>query len=386
MTLTEFLDDLETIMNSITTPIILCGDINAHHPMWEASRTIPDHKGQLVMDFLNNQDLIITNDGSPTLPAINIHHSDTAPDITATTPTLATRITWHTSPDPLSSDHRPIHIAIGHDTTPIITQPRLNMKKAKWTEFTDQMEQIDLEHPTVDEFTDIIKKAAQDNIPTTKPIQRPRRSAPWWNYECKRAITLRDTARKRYERNKSQDNLINYKRARARCRRLVREAKKSSFQEVANTFNRYTPITKIWKTIKAYTGQKTPINKATLIINNSTTYTTPEEITQQFAEHYNRVASNCPPPIPLTIREQLTDNQPYNKPFTLAEMEDAIGRTGNTAPGPDTIHYHCYKHLGEKGKRLLLKALNHSFTTHHYPESWFHAFIIPIPKPQKPTT
>ena len=44
VTLTEFLDDLETIMNSITTPIILCGDINAHHPMWETSRTIPDHK------------------------------------------------------------------------------------------------------------------------------------------------------------------------------------------------------------------------------------------------------------------------------------------------------------------------------------------------------
>ena len=153
---------------------------------------------------------------------------------------------------------------------------------------------------------------------------------------------------------------------------------------ISKHFKRFTPLTKLWQIIKAFKGSRTPINKATLLIHNNTTYTTPQDIAHQFADFYHTVASNCPPPIPLILPDP-TDNHPYNRPFTLTELEDAINRTGNTAPGPGQIHYH-FKHLGQKGKILLLKALNHTFTTHTYPESCFHAHIIPIPKPQKPST
>ena len=385
VSLPDFLDDLDTLSNSIATSYILCGDINAHHPLWQHNIILPDHKGQLFLDFLTNPNLVIVNDGSPTFPAVNLRNNNTTPDITATTPTLALRTNWHTTPDPLFSDHLPIHISLGHHTTPINTTPRFNIKKANWNEYTEQIEHTHIQNPTAEHITDVIKQSAQDHIPLTRPLQRPSKSAPWWNYECKRAITFRNTAQKRYERNKNENNLLIYKRAKARCRRIIREAKKSSFQELASTFNRFTPLTKIWQIIKAFKGSRAPINKATLLVHNNTTYTTPQDIAQQFADYYHTVASNCPPPIPLILPDP-TDNHPYNRPFTLTELEDAINRTGNTAPGPDQIHYHFFKHLGQKGKMFLLKALNHTFTTHTYPESWFHAHIIPIPKPQKPTT
>ena len=41
----DFMDDLERFLNNITTPIILCGDINAHHPIWDKSRPRPDTRG-----------------------------------------------------------------------------------------------------------------------------------------------------------------------------------------------------------------------------------------------------------------------------------------------------------------------------------------------------
>ena len=74
---TDFLCDLETTANNITTPIIICGDINAHHPLWEQNRTTPDRKGQQFLDFTNNQNLIIINDGFPTLPAARLNNRDT---------------------------------------------------------------------------------------------------------------------------------------------------------------------------------------------------------------------------------------------------------------------------------------------------------------------
>ena len=382
----DFLHDLEIISNSVSASYILCGDINAHHPLWETRRTYPDQKGELFSKFLDDQNLIILNTGCPTFPAVNLRNNSTTPDITATSPPLTPRATWHTSPDPLCSDHLPIHITLGHNTTPITTIPRFNIKKAHWHEYTEQIEHTNIQHPTVHKITDTITQAAKDHIPLTKRIQKPLKSAPWWNEECKRAITFRNTARQRFERNKNQDNLLNYRKAKARCRRIIREAKQKSFEEMANTFNRFTPLTKIWNTIKSFTGHKTPINKATIITHNNNTYTTPEDIAQQFAEHYNTIASSCPPPTPLIIPNPQTSDQPYNLPLTLTELEDAINRTGNSAPGPDQIHYHCFKHLGKKGKVNLLKALNHAFSTNSYPDSWFHAHAIPILKPNKPST
>ena len=381
----EFITDLYTITNNITTPYIMCGDINAHHPIWDRSRTQPDAKGQLFYNFINAQNLVLLNDGSHTFPSRTTRDNNTTPDITATTPALALQTTWNTSPDPLSSDHLPIHINIEHNTTPTHNIPRYNIKKTNWHEYTEHIENTNITRPTVEEVTNTILQAAQTHIPKTGHQHKPQKAAPWWNYECKRAITFRNTAKNRYDKNKTEENLINYKKARARCRKIIKEAKKTSFQEFTNTFNRFTPLSKIWKIIKAFKGHKAPLNRATIIIKDNITYSTPEEISELFALHYHNIALQCIQPTPLTITQH-NDTQPYNAPLTLTELENAINRAGNTAPGPDEIHYHFFKHLGPNGKQKLLQAFNHAFSTHTYPDTWFHSHIIPIQKPHKNTS
>ena len=377
-----FIADLHIITNNITTPYLLCGDINAHHPIWDRSKTQADTKGQHFYNFINRQNLVILNDGSHTYPTRNTRDNNTTPDITAATPTLALHTTWNTTQDPLSSDHLPIHIDIGQHVTQIPSIPRFNIKKAKWHEYTEQIENTSIPQPTVEQITDVILQAAQQHIPKTKNQHKPQKTTPWWNYDCQRAITFRKTARNRYNNNNTEENLIIYKKARARCRKIIKEAKRASFQEFTNTFNRYTPISKIWKLIKAFKGHRTPLNRATIILRNNITYSTPAEIAEQFAQHYHSIATQCPQATPLAITQQ-NDTQPYNAPLTLTELNDAIRRAGNTAPGPDQIHYHFFKHLGETSKHKLLQAFNHSFSTHSYPDTWFQSHIIPIQKPQK---
>ena len=160
----------------------------------------------------------------------------------------------------------------------------------------------------------------------------------------------------------SEENHNNYKKAKAKCRKIIKEAKRTSFQELANTFNRYTPLSKLWNITKAFKGHRPTLNKATMIIYNDNTFTRPDDITEQFANYYHMISSTCPTPLTIDTTE-ITDTESYNLPLTIAELEDAINRTGNTSPGPDQIHYHFFKQLGTRAKHMLLQALNHTYIT-----------------------
>ena len=383
----DFMDDLERFLNNITTPIILCGDINAHHPIWDKSRPRPDTRGTTFNEYINRKNLVIINTGAPTFPAVQQHHTDTTPDITACTAALSLITTWQTDTNNRCSDHRPIHITIGHNTTPLNREKRYNLKRADWKGFTDEIENTNIPEPTVDDITNLMIQTANNHIPQTRTYHHKPKAAPWWNYNCKRAITFRNTAKRRYEREKTQENLLIYQKAKARCRKLIKEAKRTSFQEITNQFNRFTPLSKIWQTVRAFKNNKTPSRKAIIITHNDTSYSSPEDISLQFANHYLSLSSQCDSPTTPILDDSNDDNtQSYNLPLSLQELENALSRTGNTAPGPDQIHYHLFKNLGKKGKQTLLKALNSAFLTHSYPQSWFHAHIIPIPKPSKDTS
>ena len=56
---------------------------------------------------------------------------------------------------------------------------------------------------------------------------------------------------------------------------------------------------------------------------------------------------------------------------------------GDTATGPDDIHYHMLKHLPETALDTHLHIFNDIWTTGVFPERWRLATIIPIPKPGK---
>ena len=76
-----------------------------------------------------------------------------------------------------------------------------------------------------------------------------------------------------------------------------------------------------------------------------------------------------------------SNNESYNQPFSLSELEDSLNKSHDTASGPDDIPYQFLKHLSIESKSLLLKIYNDIFISGDVPESWKQAIIIPLPKP-----
>lgn len=77
------------------------------------------------------------------------------------------------------------------------------------------------------------------------------------------------------------------------------------------------------------------------------------------------------------------DHLGYNSRITIKELTTALDAVGDTAPGPDGIHYAMLKNLSETGKTFLLDLLNRIFEDGELPKNWKLAYVIPILKEGK---
>ncbi|KAH1015765.1 hypothetical protein HUJ04_007100 [Dendroctonus ponderosae] len=103
--------------------MVLMGDLNCHHLLWD--KTTPNKGGKTLQDFLFNNELILLNDGTPTLLQ-NPNHGKSALDLTIVSGDLATFSNWRVLPDYGGSDHFPTSLRIGdsdHNFDDIWMQP-----------------------------------------------------------------------------------------------------------------------------------------------------------------------------------------------------------------------------------------------------------------------
>ena len=97
------------------------GDANCHHPYWSPHKTTIS--GSNLIDALNDINLIILNNNSPTRVNINPNfQSLTTVDITLSSPDLQWQSSWKVMNDLMSSDHFTIkiHIECSYNKFPAI--------------------------------------------------------------------------------------------------------------------------------------------------------------------------------------------------------------------------------------------------------------------------
>ena len=78
-------EDLDTILDQVTTPTMIMGDLNAHHTRWGNSNC--DSRGNLIDNICTEKNLNILNDGQAT------HESGNVIDLTIAKPSICPDIT-----------------------------------------------------------------------------------------------------------------------------------------------------------------------------------------------------------------------------------------------------------------------------------------------------
>ena len=212
--------------------ILITGDFNAHHPAWGSTNS--DAAGKGVVDWLDSQDLVLLNDGSPTrFDSGGFTHID----LTVTSPNLATTSAWGTAPDSLGSDHYPQLVTInnwlGHgNSTQGGDNIKFNYKKADWSKFRDLCTNLSLadvhsQNPNTfcNNLTSKIMSIAGDSVPASSAPSKLKKQVPWLNELCYKAVQDRKKALKLFKKNPVEQNLRNYRSLENSAKRVILDAK-----------------------------------------------------------------------------------------------------------------------------------------------------------------
>lgn len=149
--------------------IIWCGDFNAHHLLWGSEKT--DYNGEVLEEFLDNENLVCLNTGKTTRFDISSGKS-------------------------FGSDHYLVvsEIMVGQIQVPETLGGKWVFGKAEWGKlsrvcegkFLQVQDNVSVESMT-QEISQSILSSADEAIPKTTG-KGMRRAVPWWNDECQLVV------------------------------------------------------------------------------------------------------------------------------------------------------------------------------------------------------
>ena len=83
---------LQNLYQQLPQPCLIVGDFNAHNRLWDSTyQTNTDQRGRIMENFINNNNLILLNNGDPT--RIQGPHESSI-DLSICSPRLSTEINW----------------------------------------------------------------------------------------------------------------------------------------------------------------------------------------------------------------------------------------------------------------------------------------------------
>lgn len=204
------LAELESILLTLPSPLIVLGDFNCHHTMWGSASC--DYNSSHLLDVFENLNLCLLNDGSPTRRTPP-NQNPSSVDLSLASPNLASRLVWSVLSRSHGSDHLPILICLPSVASLTIapSSPLLKYRldKADWPEFVSLVSDKVNSLPPVSsdnyielyyEFSSILSLAANSTIPLKNSSLGKIPSPPWWDSECTAAIKNRNTAEDTYTR------------------------------------------------------------------------------------------------------------------------------------------------------------------------------------------
>lgn len=380
----SILQELNHILHSLPKPLLLLGDFNCHHISWGSSIS-GRYSGELI-DLLDQHSLCLLNTGIPTRRT-KPHENLSAVDLSITSPTLASALSWKTLSSTFGSDHYPIIICFpGNKVKPIPPKPRMKYRliKDNWPIFKEYIEDKCQRLPDIANnckqecstaLCQLITEAADASFPLKNASTGRLPSLPWWDSECTEAVNKRKEAEIEYNTNMTDENFNILIDIIANTKTFLREKKFLGWRQNCTSISPKTPPSVMWTKIKRFR----------LGVSDSTFSTIPPSMSEEFLNHL------APPFVPeqelfQPLQSPLrNDNDFLYSPFTINELKGVLSSVRDSAPGEDGIPYSFFSNLGDNTLDYYLQLINSIIMTSDtdIPLTWKSQIVLPILKPNK---
>lgn len=360
--LKEPLKKLLAFIDNLKAHTIFAGDVNAHHPSWNSANNICP-RGELLVNLLDDSDLVIINDGSPTL----IKPPNTIPsaiDLTLATPQIANKLDWEILDKELSGNHKMILFKIVDSINAIhYTQKIVNKSKAIKLINKIDVSEVGNASDLQESLNECINQSVYNlNVKKNKPKK-------WWTAEIDTLLKEKNDKLKNYFKNLTQQNFLDFRKARAKLKSIIRREKRKSFKNLIDDITPNLPPKVLWNTVRMLSGSFS--KKDNLVLMNN------EKLAQQFMD------INFPPT--ETIKYTPKTRSTTSIHITTIDFLNILKtKKDSSAPGNDSISYYILKQLNSTIIEKIVKVLNQVVENRCIPEEWRTVKIVPIHKQGKP--
>lgn len=198
--------DVNIIEDLFLSKSVVCGDFNAHHPLWGSHKL--DNRGEALENIVTTSNHVLLNDGQGTFI---VNEERTSPlDLTMVHNSFASHADWRVVNDDLGSDHFPVLTIINPYPIKESTQSNsFDIGRVNWDFFQMYIaynfcdinfsNNIDDNLSTIiDAITDSIEKS----IPDESPVSRKHPRVPYWNKDCQDAWKSKKKCKRKSDRSK----------------------------------------------------------------------------------------------------------------------------------------------------------------------------------------
>lgn len=248
----------------------------------------------------------------------------------------------------------------------------------------------------VKNFTNIIHEVANKAIPLFNNKIR-KRTVPWWNERCNKAIKEANHAFNVFKRHPSIENKIQHKKLRAIARRTTKESKRKSWMDYVSSINSNTSYSNCWDKIRKIRGTARTISIPALLNHANQIIHHPQDIANELASSFSKNSSDANYDANFLqniknyqeIGEEeifINTEQPFNSIIKLEEIKCVLKRCKNSSPGPDLIPNEFLKQFSDNTLSYLTDLFNFIWINMVFPEKWREAIVVPVSKPNQDMT
>ena len=365
--------------------IIVAGDFNLHHPLWnprgyfrhdEEADALIDLVASLGLNLLLPPETITYPNAGTTIDLVWGNND-------AVNRTMSCKIA---DKHDHTSDHLPIETTITLLIEAPQPSPPYNYAKTNWQELNCKLQTYlpSLTSLTpevascqdVDDFAteliNAISKAVEETTPRKRPCPHSKR---WWNEQLTSLRREANQLRNIYRRTKADIDKIAWRKKANYYISKVRQAKRDKWREFVNNADEKS----IWKVKKYAAGTPAPSFIPTLN-GHAASHSQKVELLQK---------SFLPQPPPATLNDISQVGFPQEVPFTseitIRQVRKAVARlTPDKAPGPDEITNRVLQSSLSVIERHIQVLMQASLQLAHFPSSFKHTTTIVLRKPSKP--
>lgn len=337
--------------------IMIGGDVNATHAVWDnAHRT--NGKGKIIAETLGTSHFYISNNGMPTRQSLS-NFTNSAIDITFSSPDISYKIDWTISDDNLGSDHLPIQITLKTTNNQnTFTRTRINYnkltKKLGRTNFDDTENITEFEN----KLTAIIDRH-------TVNCDSKKSDKPWWNEKLKRLWIIKREKQRIYNRNRNLFTATELKLAITNFKCEMNTSKKNAWDLFTSEIKPTTSLKDIYRKVNLFNNKH--IKKTNIFLDSN------DKLQNLLTTNYDDIDYSL-----TNVEKQ------YNEDIILEkDIETIIKLNNNSSGGINQISNRILKLLNKDQIGILTKHLNKAWNLQEFPDSWKNIRAIAFPKPHK---